>query len=154
MRKRGQGLPLNTIILAIIVVLVLVVVVAFFLGGFKGLTKTVKDVFFGTTAGTDKILAIQICQQRCDQAQVLPEKPEKERENSAFCKAPFKIDDNPRDGDADIHEGKFVEWYCFGGSDQDDKKYLGVVCPEVVCSGQSSQVASLPDLNNENSKGK
>ena len=37
MDKRGQGLPLNVIVIAIIVVVALVVIVAFFLGAFGNL---------------------------------------------------------------------------------------------------------------------
>ena len=42
MERKGQGLPLNTIIIAILVVVVLVVVILIFVGSMSGVTKTLK----------------------------------------------------------------------------------------------------------------
>jgi hypothetical protein len=132
--KRGQGLPLSTVIIAILVVLVLIVLVGFFLGGTTGLTNTIKTIFFGTTAGTDKVLAIQTCDQRCNQAQVLSEA---DRPKSAFCTRSFNIDDNS-DGQAefyDVGDGttKYVRFYCNVPKDTGVVKSLKVTCPEVTC---------------------
>ena len=98
MDKRGVDLTLNTVILGILVVLVLLVVVTFFLGGTAGLTRTVREVFYGTTAGTTEVLAVQTCNTRCDQAKLLPDVSVK---NSAFCKAKFDID---RDNDGEVKD--------------------------------------------------
>jgi len=129
--KRGQGLPLNTIVLAILVVVVLVVIVAFFLGGTTGLTRTIRGIFFGTTAGTDLTIAIETCKARCDQATLLPMDLQK---SSAFCMQPFHIDKDGN-GEAEFNTvgGKKVydEFYCgdyalakFGG----DVELLSVPC--------------------------
>ena len=124
--KRGQGLPLTTIIIAILVVVVLVVLVAFFLGGTTSITRGIKSLFFGTTAGTDLTIAIETCRNRCDQAQTLPNDDLKK--NSAYCKTPFHIDFD-KDGEVDVDEkGEPVEYYC------GDSNLLGSTgCPGVSC---------------------
>lgn len=97
--KKGQGLPLNTVIIAILVVLVLIVLVIFFLTGTGGLTKTVRDIFYKTTVGTDKGIAIQTCQKFCNDA-----KQVSDVENSAYCTVTYNIDwDN--DGEIDPDGG-------------------------------------------------
>tara|TARA_Y100000310_G_C20159543_1_gene568513 strand:- start:69 stop:515 length:447 start_codon:yes stop_codon:yes gene_type:complete len=116
MKKRGQGLPLNTIIIAILVVLVLVAIVAFFVGGSSGIIKTIKGVFFQTTAGTDMPLAIQTCNQRCGLAEQLPSATT--RMSSAFCESYFNIDSD-FDGEADLvdpiaDKKVYKRWYCTG----------------------------------------
>ncbi|MDD5331375.1 MAG: hypothetical protein PHE43_00950 [Candidatus Nanoarchaeia archaeon] len=91
--KKGAEISLNTIIIAIIVIIVLVAVVFFFLYGFKGTTDKIKGIFFQGTAGTDRSLAIQFCNQYCDAAK------EEQRTNSqkfiasdsAYCKKEFDI---------------------------------------------------------------
>jgi hypothetical protein len=90
MDKRGQGLTLNTIIITILVILVLIVVVTFFFGGFKGLTDRIKGTFYSTSAGTDKVLAVQTCQQFCEQVKLLP--TDTLKKNSAYCTTGFIID--------------------------------------------------------------
>ena len=90
MNKRGQSLPLNTLIIIILVVIVLIVVAIFFLGGTSSLSRSIRSIFFGTTAGTDLSLALEICEQRCEQAKSLP--TDTLRRNSAFCKVGFDID--------------------------------------------------------------
>src|SRR3989338_9129405 len=97
MAKRGQSLPLNTIIIAIIVVVVLIAILTFFLSGTSGLTRTIRSVFYGTTAGTDKVLAVQTCEQRCEQAKNMPATI---RKNAAYCTSSFNIDEDS-DGEAD-----------------------------------------------------
>mgnify|MGYP001558648144 CR=1 FL=1 len=127
MKKRihtkGQGLPLTTIVIAILVIVVLVVLVAFFLGGATGVTRGIKRIFFGTTAGTDLTVAVENCRQYCEQAKVLPENL---RTSSAYCTQYFNIDNNG-DGEAefDSKSGKttketskglkvYDRWYCWG----------------------------------------
>ena len=113
MNKKGQGLPLTTIIVAILVVVVLVVIVAFFLGGTTGLTNTIKRVFFGTTAGTDLSLAVEACRNHCDRAASLPKSLQG---SSAYCTTKFRIDKDGS-GEADsVGEGdsrQFIDWYCW-----------------------------------------
>jgi len=112
MNKKGQGLPLTTIIVAILVVVVLVVIVAFFLGGTTGLTNAIKRVFFGTTAGSDLTLAVETCKQYCDQAETYPSVGLQQK--SAFCTQYFRIDQN-RDGEADLLDADnkiYARWYC------------------------------------------
>ena len=125
MQKKGQGLPLTTIVIAILVVVVLVVIVAFFLGGTTGLTNTIKRVFFGTTAGTDQTLAVETCRQYCDQAETLPDSL---HATSPYCKQTFRLDTD-RDGEADYEtkDGKktFKEWNCYNTNSDSS---LGVPC--------------------------
>ena len=115
MNKKGQSLSLNIIIIAILVVLVLVVVVTFFLGGFSKVKDTITSVFFPIAAGTDYTIAIQTCQQRCDQVRLLPTSA---RSSSAFCKSSFSIDKNAnglpdRVGDDDSNQEKqIIKYYC------------------------------------------
>src|SRR3989344_1326366 len=96
-QKRGQSLSLNTIVIAIIVIIVLVALVTFFLFGFSGLTSRIKTIFFSTTVGTDKSLAVESCRQFCDQVQTLPEAL---RAGSPYCTQEFKVDDD-NDGRAE-----------------------------------------------------
>ena len=130
--KRGQGLPLTTVVIAILVVVVLVVIVAFFLGGTSGLTKTIKSVFFGTTAGTDKALAIQNCNQYCDQAKSLPQG---QIISSPYCTKHFFIDED-LDGEADTvnNLGKdYIKFYCQDQlADANKQRSLQVSCPGLV----------------------
>ena len=117
--KRGMELSLNTIIIAIIAIILLVAVVSFFLFGFKGLTDRIKIIFFGTTAGTDLVLARQICASYCQNAALLPEDI---RKDSPYCKSTFFIDmDN--DGEADKEEDEYQKFTCYPDNDE-----LGVGC--------------------------
>jgi len=91
MNKRGQGLPLNTLIIIILVVIVLIVVAVFFLGGTSSLSKSIRNIFYGTTAGTDVTLARNICDQRCEAAQGLEFSA---AQRTAYCSSKFNIDEN------------------------------------------------------------
>lgn len=128
MNKKGQGLPLNTVIVAILVILVLVVVVIFFLGGMSGLTSKIKTMFFGTLAGTDETIAVQTCETRCEQVKLLPTTIA--RRNSAYCDSPFNIDAN-NDGEADKVDDEYIKFYCFpfDGGDSGSEQSLNVDCP-------------------------
>jgi len=121
MNKKGQGLPLTTIVVAILVIIVLVLVVTFFLGGFAGLTSKVKEIFFGTTAGTSLTLATQNCKTYCEQASLLPETMQPK---SAYCTRLQKVDMSG-DGEAD--------------SDMACEKDLGVNCPEIKCQAETKE---------------
>lgn len=67
MDKKGQGLPLNTIVIAIIVLIVLILVIVFFLGGFNVIIQSVKGLEPATE--TDAVAAQTKCSQLCIQAQ-------------------------------------------------------------------------------------
>ena len=142
MNKKGQSLSLNTIIIAIMVLMVLIVVVTFFLGGFGRIKNTVANVFFPATAGTDLAIAVQTCEQRCDQARLLPS--EKLKGQSAYCKSYFTIDYNG-DGEADKdNQGKFIKFYCssnketFGTDEDSESQGLDVPC--IVKNSESKEV--------------
>lgn len=128
MNKKGQGLPLNTVVIAVLVILVLVVVIIFFLGGFGGLTSKIKGTYFGTLAGTDEAIAVQTCQTRCEQVKLLPEGS---RKTSAYCKSPFNIDKD-HDGEADkTDEGTYIKFSCYLPTiweSVDEHQSLGVAC--------------------------
>jgi len=114
MNKKGQGLPLTTIIIAILVVVVLIVIIAFFIGGSTQLTDSIKRVFFGTTAGYDFNLALETCQSRCDLAKDMP--ITNAQENSAYCQTPLQVDKSPIDGEADYamdgKTKKTIKYFC------------------------------------------
>ena len=119
--KKGAELSLNTIIVWVLGAILLVVVVYFFLTGTGRTSGSISDIFKASTAGVSRDLAIEACQQRCDSIKGYSKAT---AENSAFCKSPFKIDD---DGDgvseeyiADPETGKraAVKFYCRGPSDR------------------------------------
>ena len=91
MNKRGQGLPLNTLVIIILVVIVLIVVAVFFLGGTSSLSQSIRNIFYGATSGTDVALAREICDQRCAFAQDVPFNSAK---STAYCTSTFDIDQN------------------------------------------------------------
>lgn len=96
MSKRGQGLPLNTIILAILALLVLVFVVLFATGAFGTLFGQTQDVAEATETS---IVATQTkCSQWCLQAQ--SSGTNLDWENSKFCKETQLLDTNG-DGEAE-----------------------------------------------------
>lgn len=140
MNKKGQGLTLNTIVIAILVVLVLVVVAAFFLGGTKGLTDSIKRVFFKTTTGTDYPIVIETCKQRCDQIDTtlsiitgtdaeIKQKRADAILGSAFCKDPFNIDKNS-DGNVDTNTaGKIINYYCGDAPGSGDATGVALTIP-------------------------
>src|SRR3989344_849776 len=119
MNKRGQSLPLNTLIIIILVVIVLIVVAIFFLGGTSSLSRTIRSIFFGTTAGTDLSLALEICEQRCEQAKDLPVTL---RPGSAYCAQTFDID---RTNDGRLEGEDEVDQNCY--------EHLKVPCAEIAC---------------------
>ncbi|MBI2667284.1 hypothetical protein HYX17_00775 [Candidatus Woesearchaeota archaeon] len=140
MDKKGVDLTLNTIIIAVLVILVLVVVVVFFLGGFKGLTDRIKSIFFSSTAGTDVVLAVQTCEQFCEQAKLLPKNLQP---SSSYCSYAFAIE-----GETTKIVDKYVNAYVCGDiSNVNTQKLpliyeygslrsLNVNCPEIKCSSQ------------------
>lgn len=138
MAKRGQSLPLNTIIIAIIVVVVLIAIITFFLSGTSGLTRTIRSVFYGTTAGTDKVLAVQTCEQRCEQAKSMPENL---RRTSAYCASSFNIDEN-NDGEADYatpgdKNSGYAKFFCYRSPPGTGEQSLNVPC--IASAGELTQ---------------
>mgnify|MGYP001570612990 CR=1 FL=1 len=113
MNKRGQSLPLNTLIITILVVIVLIVVAVFFLGGTSSLSRSIRTIFFGATAGTDISLAREICQQRCEQA--------KDGNPLAYCNIGQDID---RNGNGEIDSGD--------QSSSSSENEIGVKCPDLI----------------------
>lgn len=129
MSRKAQGLPLNTVILAILVVLVLFVVAAFFLGGTAGIMKQVRSLFYGTTAGTDRVLNSQTCEQRCEQLKLLPRTA---ISSSAYCTQSFFIDTD-NNGEADLlnpndSKAGYKPYYCYEKTSELSSGNLGVPC--------------------------
>ncbi|MEK6951767.1 MAG: hypothetical protein AABX29_02020 [Nanoarchaeota archaeon] len=117
MNKRGQELSLNTLIVIILLVIALVVIAVFFLGGTSSLSRSIRSIFYGTTAGTDLSLALQTCEQRCEAAKNLPATL---RKQSALCTQPFSYDSN-NDGTVDKKiycQGDTIKMLCQDGSGQ------------------------------------
>ena len=130
MNKRGAELPLSTLIVIILVVIVLIVVAVFFLGGTSKLSESIRNIFYGTTAGTDLNLAIQICNERCELAQGLPQGQQK---NSAWCKSQLNIDFD--------QDGKLEEEGTEAGSGDEtnvacQNTRIGVSCPAIDCNAK------------------
>ncbi|MEK6841257.1 MAG: hypothetical protein AABX45_01535 [Nanoarchaeota archaeon] len=125
--KKGAELSINVIIIAILFILVLVIVAAFFTGGSSKLFKAVRDIFTGTTAGTDRALAEQNCQLYCSQSATL-QNPSR----SAYCTKFFNIDADG-DGESDYTmEGDtkvYKKYYC-GSGNSNGPDNLGVPCAD------------------------
>ena len=118
--RRGQGLPLNTIILAILALLVLVFIVLFATGAFGTLFGQTKSVAGATE--TDIVAAQTKCSQWCLQAQGVDTTAEWEA--SRFCKE--ELLDKNGDGTADS---------C---------KDLGMTCSTTVEEGEVDETSCPP----------
>ena len=92
MTKRGQGLPLNVIVISIIVVVALVVIIAFFLGAFGQLGGRAGTTTGTALEGTELGLAVGSCKNLCNQARALPTNIL--RDASPYCKKQFSVDIN------------------------------------------------------------
>lgn len=138
MEKKAQSLSLNTIIIAILVVLVLIVVVTFFLGGFSNIKNTIVNVFYPITSGTDLTIAVQTCEQRCDQARLLPFSVVSK---SSYCTNYFNIDLNG-DGEADKEADELKKFYCHGPE-------LNTPCEIKDDLGKPLQLKKYPDCTNQ-----
>lgn len=104
MNKRGQGLPMNTIIIAIIVIVVLIAIVVFFLGGFGQVRSSLSSIWSQQVTGDDQTLAIQSCTKWCEQAQDFTK--DEQKKSSKFCTNKFQID---FDGDGKLTEVKCAD---------------------------------------------
>jgi len=90
MNKKGQGLSLNMVVVAVIVLVVLFVVIAFLTGGFESVSRKVKGLFDRID---DRGLSVQICKGYCVTAKSYGTNFELSR-NSAYCKEMFSLDTN------------------------------------------------------------
>lgn len=127
MNKKGAELPMNFLVMAIIVIVALVVILVFFLGGTSSITTKIKNIFTSQVAGTDMTLAVQTCNQYCENAKLLPQDIQK---NSAFCQYSFLIDKNG-DGVAEkTKDGKdYKKFYCNKKTpNPDTEEILGITC--------------------------
>lgn len=101
MKKRGQSLSMNTIIITILGVLVLVVVAVFFTGGMASLITKIKGIV-GTSA-MDVSEARLKCTSWCNQLETTNIESYKEK----YCTA-FKVD---MDGNGKLDTGE-TEIHC------------------------------------------
>ena len=134
--KRGQGLPMNVIVIAIIVLVVLVILIAFFAGGFSSIVGKIRDLFGGTVQGQVIDNTIQTCETFCDSAKATAVNSKR---NTAFCTRSFLVD---QDGNADTPprimkcgstsrgRAPTIQEQERGIEDGGD---LGVTCPGVSC---------------------
>ncbi|HLC37790.1 MAG TPA: hypothetical protein VJJ53_03350 [Candidatus Nanoarchaeia archaeon] len=97
MNKKGQGLPLNVIVIAIIVVVALVVIVAFFLGAFSNIGGKAGATTGTALTGTEAGLAVATCENLCNQAKTTSAL------KTIFCNKKFDVDKN---GDGEIRDGE------------------------------------------------
>lgn len=139
-RKKAQGIPMETVIIAILVLVVLVVIIAFFVGGTGSLTQKMKQIFTGKTAGTERPLAVDFCKQYCDQLSQETDMTPEAAKGTLYCKKYFYLDSEGR-GDSDRgtagnyqKDKPYVKFYCYPGaessssSDTEPKGSLGVGC--------------------------
>ena len=146
MNKRGQGLSMNTVIIAIIVLVVLVFIIIFYTGGFSNVAENIRNIFETGTAGTDRVIASQNCQSYCEQ--IIDEDNPTIIKNSPYCKKAFKLDfDNDGKAEKDTESGAYLNFYCSTNHVGDENNLaadermgsgytLGVPCP-VSCTSTS-----------------
>src|SRR3989344_6454215 len=112
MNKKGQGLPLNVIVIAIIVVVALVVIVAFFLGAFSNIGGKAGATTGTALTGTEAGLAVATCENLCNQAKTTSAL------KTIFCNKKFDVDKN---GDGEIKDGE-----------KENEKEKAVLCKDLV----------------------
>jgi len=95
MNKKGQGLPLNVVIVGIIVIVVLIIVLVFFVGGTGQIIQQVRQVFGLNVQGQSVALAVESCSSSCNS--VIDRVPNVQK-NSLYCNAAIVVDN---DGNAD-----------------------------------------------------
>lgn len=119
MNKRGQGLPMNTIIIAIIVIVVLIAIVIFFLGGFRNIASSISSIWSQQVSSTPEALARETCQSYCTATKSMASDTEKKGSN--FCRQKFNIDKNNDGVLKDAEKGISCETLT---------SCPGVVCPD------------------------
>lgn len=129
--KKAQSLPMNTIILAIIAIVVLVIIIVFFIGGTSSIAQRIKELFTGSTSGTDLSTAKQFCQDYCDQGRY-----------TAWCNKYFKMDINVDNVAEKTSSGAYIKYYCgspniINAGDDVNKDFIGLTCSTIKpdCSG-------------------
>lgn len=151
MNKKGVELPTNALIIILLAVVAGGLVLVFFLGGAGPLTQTIKDWFVGATAGTDRNMAVELCNKYC-----LDAKSWGDQANSPYCTKSFEIDsDNNGEADYNVDFYKkediklYTQYFCskinqkelekvkYGKEDSLEKtaegKTLGIGCAGVTC---------------------
>ena len=122
MNKKGQGLPLNVLVVAIIVIVVLILVLTFFFGGFVSLSDKIKQIFSGATGGQEEGFVVQSCDRAC----VTIQSVQKVQPGTYFC------------------QGKNVDLDGDGELQEDEKGLncveLGVTCRYTTEEGKSETV--------------
>lgn len=91
MNKKGQGLPMNVVILGIIVIVVLIVVLVFFVGGTGQFTQKIKQILGLNVKGEELQLATQSCIRSCES---VAERTPIEQKNSFYCNGILIVDND------------------------------------------------------------
>jgi len=139
MNKKAQGLPMDTIIIAILILVVLVVIVAYFLGGFGQVGERISSIFNPHSAYS-LAEAKTLCSTKCEKLNAVDDPESLLR--SRFCGTSMTVD---RDGDgkADKKDGITIKYYCDSvpsttsvlGQQNTATDSLRVKCPYTTCSG-------------------
>lgn len=137
--KKAQGIPMETVIIAIIVLVVLVVIIAFFVGGTSTVVQKVKQLFGGAIAGEDRQQAITFCQQYCDKLVSSGKNPGDAAD--PYCGKSFYIDtlgSGSADRVGNDPKKPYIKYTCFEPSSvkisgEETKSSLGVSC-SIPCS--------------------
>lgn len=128
--KKGQGLSLDMVVIAVIVLVVLFVIIAFFSGGFTAIAEKIGGLFRGGI--DDRAVSIQLCNTYCLSAKGY-ELRSLQQMDSKYCTARFSIDTNK---DGKLSEGEKEVTKC---SDSD----LDVDC---MVSGEKGAVENLKNI--------
>jgi len=137
--KRGQGMPMNTVIIGILVLIVLIVIIAFFTGGAGTVIDKVKSIFGMATKAQDYTMAVKSCEEYCTQAKDLQASTNPNTVvGSAYCTSWFKLDVIvPKDGNLDKDQkGEPIHYYCGSVHSLQDSattSTLNIPCAGVVC---------------------
>ena len=89
--KKGQGLSLDMVVIAVIVLVVLFVIIAFFSGGFTAIAEKIGKIFKGGI--DDRAVSIQLCKTHCLTVKGY-ELGSSQQTSSSYCTARFNIDKN------------------------------------------------------------
>lgn len=138
LNKKGQGMPMNVIIIAIIILVVLIILIAFFAGGFGSITGKIRELFTGQVSGQTKDTTIQTCQSMCDIAKNYPASAQR---SSGYCTNSYVVDmdSNPDTPPQRISCGSMSRTPIATQEDNDKGinvgGNLGIECSGVVCAG-------------------
>ena len=144
--KRGQGLSMETIIIAILVLVVLVFVIIFFTGGFGTLATKIKETMFGAATSEDINIARENCRNYCEQAKAYKDDQNLVRK-SAYCTHYFKLDLDQEPGadrgasrtsDSAL-KNEYVRYFCSNNHvtetafESIESGELNIGCQEISC---------------------